>query len=525
MGFDPSVGDTLEVAMGPLTFAEHPAAKGMPHLSQGARGTVYRLQDVKGASWALKIFNARARSEHTGVVAQRLRELANLPGLTAARREVFGLDHPLAMQHRELRWALIMPWVRGFPWNSIIANGVHKNQLHLQPAAAAAICRSLLAVAGGIEARGLAHADISSGNVMFALEGAGVELVDLEEMYGPGWMEPRDKPRGSPGYTHPRMYEDREATLWGACADRYAFSVLLSEVFALSSPELASAASKEGFGYFDDMELKSPRTGRAVAVLSLLNRIDVNLGNLLWKALASDSVERCPSIKEWADVLQPLLAKAPPVVGPALVERRMPHAWDWEMSRLVFARPATGSIVTFEPFQHSAQGTPAPPGDTSLSSADAGVTPLPHESIAIQAPEEAGRHQDCGQIVLRLPTVTLYERALEVRGEMIPIDRVKRCEVMGVNGEHLWAFLSVAGAVIAVGSLVLSVLFSVTFEAAVWLLSLGVMLAAGAALRWYRDSVRRSVILWDHHGGGTRLMIGRRRHVEEFVDLLERRLR
>ena len=61
--FLPRVKDRLLLGSEAYFFTEHPAARGMPYGQTGRKATVFQLQDEEGQKRALKVFQAKYRTE------------------------------------------------------------------------------------------------------------------------------------------------------------------------------------------------------------------------------------------------------------------------------------------------------------------------------------------------------------------------------------------------------------------------------------------------------------------------------
>ena len=337
MAFAPRPGDTLSYIDGQLRFVQHPGMKDPFVLrEEGKRGTVYQL--AKGSEkWALKVFKKLYRKPHQLEIAKKLGPLVGITGMKAAKRTVFEAGHPLVVAHPDLLHAQMMPWVDGFTWFNVLNVGGPRNSTYLQPSHAARLSHRFCLLMCEIERRGIAHTDIASGNVIVDVDSIGVELIDLEEMFGPDFPRPAKLNAGSAGYGHPMLRDPSCDGLWSAECDRFAMAVLLAEMLIFSDPELA-AQGDQGGGYFGDTELQSdsPRYRRAVAYL---RRECPRVEELFRRAWESPSIAMCASAEDWLRVLEPIVAQAPATTGAGLIPRTSsPH---WRLSHAFRAAVAT----------------------------------------------------------------------------------------------------------------------------------------------------------------------------------------
>jgi hypothetical protein len=122
-------------------------------------------------------------------------------------------------------------------------------------------------------------------------------LVDLEEMYGPGFVEPREIPAGSPGYAHISAPKG----LWSEEADRFSGAILLTEMLTWHDPAVREAAWGESFFAPRDMQNENDRLD--ILRNSLENHFGGRILELFDQAWRSDSLRDCPSFAEWAVAL------------------------------------------------------------------------------------------------------------------------------------------------------------------------------------------------------------------------------
>jgi serine/threonine protein kinase len=320
MPFLPQPDETIDFKGRAFRFVQHRAAGyRVVHAETGARATVF-LAEHGGDAWALKVFRPKFRKPHQAEVVMRLAGVRGMAGLRAAEREVVLPDDALATQHKDLAYAQLMPWVSGVPWANVLSFGVQKNRCYLDPTHAFGLCRRFLTTMRALESRTLAHTDIASGNVLVDLEQLSVELIDLEEMFGHGFPEPAQHNIGSAGYTH----RAREG-LWGEESDRFATTILASEMILLSHPELAQRADAGG-GYFDNDEFGVP-SPRFQAAHEYLSQVLPNFADAFARSWSSRSVRECPSAAELLASLDHDAASVPAPTGPALVPLHHSPSW------------------------------------------------------------------------------------------------------------------------------------------------------------------------------------------------------
>ncbi|MBN1266497.1 MAG: hypothetical protein JXA25_13455, partial [Anaerolineales bacterium] len=290
MPFRPNPNDTITIADSTYIFSEHPAAPGMAYGQAGRRGTVYQLADAQGGLWALKVFLRQYCEPRLAGQAERLQALAALPGLRAAERAVLTSSQHRALirENLDLAYAVQMPWISGRTWMEVILS----REL-LPPLESLQRASALAAALVGMEERGLAHCDLSGPNLILPPEG-GVELVDLEEMYGPELMKPEQLPGGSPGYAHRTAPQG----LWNSRADRFSGAVLLAEMLGWCDERVVETAWGEGYFQPEEMSEESERSRLLKKVLA--ERWGQGPAELFGRAWGADTLAMSPTFNEWA---------------------------------------------------------------------------------------------------------------------------------------------------------------------------------------------------------------------------------
>ena len=289
MPFLPNPNTKLNIENSIYRIAEHPAAPGMPYVQEGRRAVVYQLIAEDSSKYALKVFKPRFRIPSMVAVAEKLEPYQVIKGLQACQRLVFtGSRHTsLLRAHPDLTYAVLMPWVAGETWQEILLDGKV-----LSPEKSLQLAKSFARVMMALEERRLAHCDLSGPNIIIQSENE-PGLVDLEEMYGPGFLEPKNLPAGSPGYAH----KSAPSGVWNVHSDRFSGAVLLTEMLAWSDSTVRGGAWGESYFAPKDMQGENDRYRVLHAALERLfgNRVPT----LFAQAWRSDSLRDCPTLGEW----------------------------------------------------------------------------------------------------------------------------------------------------------------------------------------------------------------------------------
>ncbi|NPV86966.1 MAG: hypothetical protein HPY45_13275 [Anaerolineae bacterium] len=303
MDLRPAVNLRITIGETAYTFTEHPAAKGMPYGQSGRRATVYQLRAADGGLHAIKIFTESFREARVAETADKLLPFASMPGLQVCRRRVLTPESDAALigQYENLRYAALMPWVYGETWQEFMLGAQPLEKEHSR-----LLAQSLAHILANMEARQMAHGDLSGPNVLLpGLQAAQqpasgdslVALVDVEDIYAPGLPQPQKLPGGSSGYAHPTTAEG----IWAPDADRFAGGILLAEMLTWCDADVVQIAYGEQ--YFDPDELQQ-NSERYQLMLAALRRLwGSEYAALLTRLWGAATLSDCPPLSAWAQLL------------------------------------------------------------------------------------------------------------------------------------------------------------------------------------------------------------------------------
>src|SRR5690606_1570520 len=171
---------------------------------------------------------------------------AQWPGLEVCNREcLHNARHAdILSQYPDLEFAVLMPWIGGSTWYDMVI-GMTPLTRHEALAYADAVAQVL----AQLEEARLAHCDISAANVIIHPNTDRAHLIDVEDLYAPGFDAPAARPAGTDGYAHHEV----KSGYWGPYADRFSGAVIISEMAAWHVPEIRKQAEEEHYFAVDEM--------------------------------------------------------------------------------------------------------------------------------------------------------------------------------------------------------------------------------------------------------------------------------
>ncbi|MBO1628291.1 tetratricopeptide repeat protein [Bacillus arachidis] len=301
MGFRPEVGEKISFHTDVYSFTKHPAVIGieMPYGQEGRQGIVYQLQHENSPERiALKVFKERYRDEKHQLAF--LKPLSHLVGLKVCSRYIVTKEeHTAAIEKsEELANSIVMPWIEGPTWADIL-----QEQKFLSKQQCFSIAEAFLTTLKTMEENEIAHNDLSSSNILIPylsenpIEGQHhIELVDVEQMYGPKSKRPSLLPAGSAGYA-PKFLK---GGVWQKEADRFAGAVLLSEILGWCSEEVRNKKWTDA-SYFKTEEMQTECERYTLIKQVLRNQWNEQLAQLFDQAWNSKNFIGCPSFAQWYD--------------------------------------------------------------------------------------------------------------------------------------------------------------------------------------------------------------------------------
>jgi len=297
---DAWLGRDLLLADGPYRIMPETAfevAEEMAYARQGRKARVFKLDGPDGATYALKTFYRGFSLPEYATITPALAAFGDIGGLRTCRRRLVEPAEAAAIGEPGLAYSVLMPWIEGVSWA-----GVVEGRFPLSLPTCLGLAAQTASILADLEARGLAHADVSSSNVVItnADNGSAVELIDVEDMYHDSFGSLPYVPDGSPGYAHPRNHGRGCRNRFG---DRFAGGVLLTEMLVWADP--AVRHSSADVSVFEPAELCHGGSKYAM-VRQVLQALSKDVARLFERVWDSPGPSGCPRLSEWAATIQAL---------------------------------------------------------------------------------------------------------------------------------------------------------------------------------------------------------------------------
>ena len=318
MTFEPEPGSRIHLKNDEviefLPLEESGPASVFVYAESGKEGTVYKVRKEQD-QYALKVFYPPYRDKRLLENTDKLDRFKELEGFRVAKRTVITPESfpDLLNKFPDLTYAVLMPWIEGTVWGNLMTET--NPTLHLENYVQ--IAHALTRVVSHLELQGLAHCDLSNNNFIIAKSPAGIQLIDVEDMYAPDMPRPvPDVSYGSIGY---RTKWIAEKGLWGPESDRFSMAVLCAEMLTWHSEEIR--ANKSGNTSFFDEEEIGEESDRYKLMLSHLSHHGDELPALLERAWFSATFEQCPTVAEWREAVRRLKVQVAPEPSPYMEDQ------------------------------------------------------------------------------------------------------------------------------------------------------------------------------------------------------------
>jgi hypothetical protein len=295
--FNPGPNDSLNIGGYLYTVKPHPSVPAFAFGQEGRKAFVFQMQGgPENGLYALKKFKDAFRVPELVEVCDSLARFAPWRGLEVCARQClhYGAHDDALSQYPDLEYAVLMPWITGSTWYDIVISETPLSRLE-----ALTFANATAQVLASLEEAALAHCDIAAPNIIINGTTGRAHLIDVEDLYAPGFTPPSALPAGTDGYAHLTAGQG----LWGPTADRFAGAVLITEMAAWYDPRIRRKAEEEHYFNGAEMQQDSPHYQLMREVLETLNP---PLGELFDQAWFSETLDDCPPLKFWGEAINEL---------------------------------------------------------------------------------------------------------------------------------------------------------------------------------------------------------------------------
>lgn len=362
--FNPSPHDRIVIGGQTYQVMPHPSVPAFAFGQEGRKALVYQIANTAdGSLYALKEFKEAFRVPELVDVCNALARFSSWRGLEVCARQCLhaGQHDDVIARYPDLEFAVLMPWITGSTWYDIVVGEKPLSRLD-----ALTFANATAEVLSALEESSLAHCDIAAPNVIVNPNTGHTHLIDIEDLYAPGFASPSALPAGTAGYAHKVASEG----LWSPTADRFAGAVLLAEMACWHFPDIRKASDEEHFFGPDEMQIDSPRYQLMLATLS---GMDTRLAELLDVAWRSETLDDCPRLSDWRNVIYDVFR----------CEQISKVVADWQPIAIPGGMP--GSVAAARPQEIEAPTQPAP-SDDDQPVAEPAPVPLPSTSAEPSKP-------------------------------------------------------------------------------------------------------------------------------------------
>lgn len=378
--FNPSPRDRLTIGGLAYQVMPHPAVPSFAFGQEGRKAFVFQLSGGPDQGlYALKKFKEAFRLPELVEINNQLARFAQWPGLEVCNREcLHNARHAdILSQYPDLEFAVLMPWIGGSTWYDMVI-GMTPLTRHEALAYADAVAQVL----AQLEEARLAHCDISAANVIINPNTDRAHLIDVEDLYAPGFDAPAARPAGTDGYAHREV----KSGYWGPYADRFSGAVIISEMAAWHVPEIRKQAEEEHYFAVDEMHQDTPHYRLMRDVLA---DISPRLAEIFDAAWFSDTLADAPPLKDWHEVVREAfqrenVARVAPewrAIGlPATAPEGAPTAQPAQQPRPIQpepTQPEPAQQAEQTPASSPASPAPAPAAQPAVKPAAAQQSPPP----------------------------------------------------------------------------------------------------------------------------------------------------
>src|SRR5262249_20659226 len=141
--------------------------------------------------YALKVMRQRFVDAELVRICTLLEPLQLWDGLRVCKRICLSpAAAPDALRsYPDLSYSILMPWISGLPWLQVVVK-----QMSLSQQYALALASELVLLLARLEGASMSHCDLSSANLIIDALDQKPQLIDVEDLFGTGFLPPRAIP-------------------------------------------------------------------------------------------------------------------------------------------------------------------------------------------------------------------------------------------------------------------------------------------------------------------------------------------
>jgi len=300
---DVKPGDRFELAshnsVRLLSVQPDPIDPSEPYFEYGGTGAVLQLQDLRSGNFhALKIFDPRFQDDGQVQYAENLTKLQLHNFILVADRTVITPQnhHKLIEKFNALKHSLFMPWIPGYTWQEVlIDNKNRKTKPKFSPNQCFEFAANLCVLLKLLEDKKCAHCDICSNNIIVDPTTNKVELIDIEDMYGPGFRKSPSFVGGQKGYTHQKHNQEHQ---WCQESDRFGGAILIAEMATWYSQSVRDLSGSESY-FSSNEDLQKSSVPFQTLLSTLREQTSQKIAELFVDTWDSTNLRECPPMSEW----------------------------------------------------------------------------------------------------------------------------------------------------------------------------------------------------------------------------------
>jgi tRNA A-37 threonylcarbamoyl transferase component Bud32/cell division septation protein DedD len=299
------------------------------------------------------VFHHAYRTPEIDASNKIFKNLRGIDGLAVLDRRVVLREEnsSLVQLMPELEYSVLMPWMHGDTWWSYL-----QTKKPFDTGMQIEIVRKVVQVLRTMEQRSLAHCDIAGSNVIISTEPPRVELVDIEDLYGPNLIRPSAMLSGTDGYAFKRNGRTLD---WAPEADRFAGAILLTELLIWHNDEARQKATDQSFFSQTELDMMEQSEPYRLAHQILRSDYSSGLADLFERAWNVRFLSECPRLEEWFSAIEATLS--PGGIPSRLAEIPIQTTQTETTPSPIAHSPIQWGPVTARPVSESKPAQPIPP--------------------------------------------------------------------------------------------------------------------------------------------------------------------